>query len=89
MQWVTRRVMFLNFKTRADVEAFKDGVHGIVITSDIDHRDHLSDFRVNWAYQDMDTFDRKGDLHPKKPRYFEDIWRFLPRRIQGWAADNQ
>ena len=68
MQWVTRRVMFLNFKTRADVEAFKDGVHGIVITSDIDHRDHLSDFRVTWPLQGMGTCGYWGRLHPKKPK---------------------
>ena len=68
MQWVTRRVMFLNFKTRADVEAFKDGVHGIVITSDTDHRDHLPDFRVTWLLQGMGTYGYWGRLHPKKPR---------------------
>ena len=66
-----------------------DRIHGVRVMSGSSRRDYFRDLRANWAYQDMDTFDRKGDLHPKKPRYFEDIWRFLPRRIQGWAADNQ
>ena len=68
MQWVTRRVMFLNFKTRADVEAFKDSVHGIVIMSDTDHRGRLPDFRVTWLLQGMGTHGYWGRLHPKKPK---------------------
>ena len=68
MRWVTRGVMFLKFKTRANVEAFKDSVHGIVIMSDTDHRDRLPDFRVTWLLQGMGTHGYWGRLYPKKPR---------------------
>ena len=83
MQWVTKGVMFLRFKTRADAEVFKEKVHGIEIMSGTGHRDHLRDLRVTWAHHEMDTFDCRSQLHPKRPRYFGDVWKFLPKELQG------
>ena len=89
MQWVTRGVLFLKFETRADAETFKDRVHGIEIMSGTSRRDHFRDLRVTWAHHDMDTFDRRGPLHPNKPRYFGDVWKFLPKHMQGSGIDYQ
>ena len=38
---------------------------------------------MSWAYQDMDTFDCRGHMHAKKPRYFGDVWKFFPKHLQG------
>ena len=89
MQWVNKGVMFLKFETRADAETFKGKVHGIKIMSGTGRRDRFRDIRVTWAHHDMDTFDRRGGLHANKPRYFEDVWDFLPRRVQDTGFDYQ
>ena len=89
MRWITRGVMFLKFETRADAQTFKDRVHGMVIMSGTSRRDHLRDLRVTWAHHDMDKFDCRGPLRPNKPRYFGDVWKFLPRHVQGSGIDYQ
>ena len=83
MQWITRGIMFLKFRTRADARILKNRVHGIKIMTGTSRRDHLRDLRVTWARRDMDTFDHKESLCPHKPRYFGDVWKFLPKHVQG------
>ena len=89
MQWVTQGVMFLKFETRDDAETFKDKVHGVKIMSGTSRRDHFRDLRVAWACHDMDALDRRGGLHPSEPRYFDEVWDFLPRRAQSYGIDCQ
>ena len=89
MQWINKGVMFLKFETRADAETFKERVHGIRIMSGVSRRDHFRDIRVMWARHDMDAFDRRGGLHANKPRYFDEVWEFLPRSVQDTGFDHQ
>ena len=83
MLWVTRGVMFLKFRTHVDAETFMDRVHGISVMSGNSQGDHLRDLRVTWAHRDLDTYDNRGRLHPNRPRYFGNVWVFLPKHVQG------
>ena len=87
MRWITLGVMFLKFRTQVDAETFMNRVHGVEIASGDSHSGRYRDLRVTWAREDMDTFERERQLHPKKPRYFDNVWKFLPRHIQDVGID--
>ena len=88
MRWITLGVMFLKFRTQVDAETFMNRVHGVEIASGDSHSGRYRDLRVTWAREDMDTFERERQLHPKKPRYFDNVWKFLPRHIQDVGIDS-
>ena len=60
-----------------------------MIMSGTSRRDHFRDLRVAWACHDMDTLERRRGLHPSEPRYFDEVWYFLPRHAQSYGVDCQ